>query len=71
MADLVKRDNPIARYLRETRSELSKVAWPSFEEARNLSLIVIAVTVFMSFALGIVDFLFARLFEGILRLAGQ
>ena len=41
MTNLVKSDNPIARYLRETRAEIGKVAWPTIEEARNLSAIVI------------------------------
>ncbi|MBI1801943.1 MAG: preprotein translocase subunit SecE [Chloroflexi bacterium] len=63
-------DNPIFRYLRETRAEISKVTWPTVDEARNLSLIVIAVTVLMSVALGLLDFLFAYLFQTILRLAG-
>ena len=71
MTNLVKRDNPIARYLRETRAELAKVAWPSFEEARNLSAIVIGVTVVMSVALGLLDFIFSKLFENLLRLVGQ
>ena len=67
MADLVNRDNIVVRYLRETRSELQKVAWPTVEEARNLSLIVIGVTLGMSLALGIIDLLFARIFELIMR----
>ena len=48
MTNLVKSDNPIARYLRETRAEIAKVAWPTIEEARNLSAIVIGVTVAMA-----------------------
>lgn len=71
MTNLVKRDNPIARYLRETRAELAKIAWPSVEEARNLSMIVIGVTVVMSVALGLLDFIFSQLFQNILRLVGQ
>ena len=71
MTNLVNRDNPIARYLRETRAELAKVSWPTFEEARNLSAIVIGVTLAMSIALGLLDFIFAQLFQGLLRLVGQ
>lgn len=59
------------RYLRETRAEIAKVAWPTVEETRNLSLIVLGVTVAMSIALGFLDFLFARLVEALLRIAGQ
>ena len=48
------------RYLRETRAEIAKVAWPTREETRNLSLIVIGVTVAMSVVLSLFDFLFSR-----------
>ena len=68
MTNLVKSDNPVARYLRETRAEIAKVAWPTVEEARNLSAIVIGVTVSMALALGLLDFVFSRLFETILSL---
>jgi preprotein translocase subunit SecE len=67
MTNLVKSDNPISRYLRETRAEIAKVAWPTLEEARNLSAIVIAVTVAMAAALGLLDFVFSRLFETVLN----
>jgi preprotein translocase SecE subunit len=68
MTNLVKSDNPIARYLRETRAEIAKVAWPTLLEARNLSAIVIGVTVAMAAALGLLDFLFSKLFETVLNL---
>ena len=71
MSNLINADNPIARYVRETRAEIAKVAWPTFEQARNLSLIVIGVTVTMSFGLGLLDFIFTRLFELILRAPTQ
>ena len=59
---------PIVRYVRDTRAEISKVAWPSIEATRNLSLIVIGVTVTMSVALGLADFIFSKLIENLLRL---
>ena len=71
MSNLINADNPIARYVRETRAEIAKVAWLTFEQARNLSLIVIGVTVTMSFGLGLLDFIFTRLFELILRAPTQ
>jgi preprotein translocase subunit SecE len=60
-------DNRIVRYFRETRSELRKVVWPTREEATNLTVIVLAVTVGMSAILGLIDFLFARLFALLVR----
>ena len=62
---------PIVRFVRDTRAEIAKVAWPSIEETRNLSLIVIGVTVSMSIALGLADFIFSKLIENLLKLVGQ
>ncbi len=52
----------IRRFYRETVGELRKVSWPTREEATNLTIIVILVTFGMSAFLGIIDFLFSRLF---------
>lgn len=61
-----KKQSGIRRFYRETMGELRKVTWPTREEAINLTIIVIAVTFGMSAFLGIVDFLFSRLFALIL-----
>jgi preprotein translocase subunit SecE len=61
-----KKENAVIKYLKETRAELKKVNWPSRQEATNLTLIVIAVTTFMALLLGLLDYIFARLFELIL-----
>ena len=47
--------NPVVRYLRETRAELTKVTWPTRAEWLRLSGIVLAVTVVMAFILGAAD----------------
>jgi len=63
----VKQDNRLVRYFKETRAELRKVHWPSRQEARNLTVIVLAVTVAMTVFLGlIVDPVALWLFRGIL-----
>jgi len=59
MSNLMNSNNAVVRYLRETRAEIGKVAWPTRAETQNLSLIVITVTVAMSIMLGFLDFLFA------------
>ena len=51
------------RFVRDTRSELKKVVWPTREEAINLTIIVILVSVAMGILLGSVDYLFKALFE--------
>jgi len=62
-----KKDNIIIKYLKETRAELRKVSWPSRQEALNLTLIVVAFTVFMAALLGIIDYIFAWLFGLVIR----
>ena len=62
-----RKENAIVRYLKETRSELRKVTWPPREEAVNLTVIVMAVTVAMAAFLGVTDYLFSRLFSLIIR----
>lgn len=64
----VMSDNPVVRYLRETRAELSKVSWPTRQEASNLTIIVLATVVVSSMILGSFDYIFAQLFVLILGL---
>ena len=66
MAAEVRQDNRLVRYFKETRAELRKVHWPTRKEARNLTLIVLAVTVLMGVFLGVIlDSLFAWFSEGL------
>ncbi len=60
------RGNPVARFYRETIGELRKVTWPTRQEAINLTIIVLIVTFGMSAFLGILDYLFSKLFGLIL-----
>ncbi|MDH7487572.1 MAG: preprotein translocase subunit SecE [Anaerolineae bacterium] len=61
-AAAAKKENAIVQYFKETRAELRKVSWPTRRQAINLSLIVLAVTLFMALLLGAFDYLFAKLF---------
>ena len=63
----VKKDNFIIKYFKETRAELKKVSWPTRQEALNLTLIVVAFTIFMAALLGIIDYVFAWVFGLIIR----
>jgi len=53
--------------LREIRSELRKVVWPTRQEAVNLTMIVIGVSAAVGVFLGLVDFGFAEMFKMLLR----
>jgi len=53
--DKPKREGAIQRFFRETVGELKRVSWPTWPEARRLTLIVIVVLIFMALFLGLVD----------------
>lgn len=57
-----KQPNAIRRYINETVGELRKVSWPTRKEATNLTIVVLVVMLVMSFYLGLLDFIFLRLF---------
>ena len=57
---------PIREYFRETFGELRKVHWPTRTEARNLTIVVLAVTFVMAAFLGAFDYAFGQLIESIL-----
>jgi preprotein translocase subunit SecE len=46
-------------------SEIKKVSWPSAETTRNLTLLVIAMAVVLGALLGIIDYIFVRIWEWI------
>ena len=61
MAEKAKKQNAIQRYFNETTGELRKVSWPTWSEARQLTIIVVIVMVGMGVLLGLVDLLGTKL----------
>lgn len=60
---LVRRQpNALQRYFNETVGELRKVQWPTRKEATNLTVVVLGVVFAMSAFLGLLDFIFTRIF---------
>lgn len=57
----------VSNFIREYRSEIKKVVWPTFKQLTSSTKIVIIAIVLMGIAVGIVDFLFSK---GILLLGG-
>lgn len=57
---------PIRDYFRETFGELRKVHWPTRTEARNLTIVVLAVTFIMAAFLGAFDYAFEQLILAVL-----
>ena len=56
MAEKSKKQSAIRRYFNETAGELRKVSWPTWPEARQLTILVIVVMVVIGIFLGLVDY---------------
>jgi len=50
----------IGTYLKETKTELSHVNWPTRRQSVIFSLIVIIISVLVAFFLGLFDFIFSK-----------
>lgn len=70
MAKTKEEQNAVVRYLREVRSEMSKVVWPTREQATNLTVIVLIVMIAMGVFLGVMDFAFGELVQFLLAAVG-
>jgi len=55
LADRTNKPNAIQRYVNETSGELRKVSWPTWPEARQLTILVIIVMVIIGTFLSVVD----------------
>lgn len=59
---LARKEYRIVRYFKEVRAELRRVVWPSRRTTIRLTSIVFGVTVGMSLALGLIDWVFTQVF---------
>jgi preprotein translocase subunit SecE len=64
-----KSENAVQRYVRETTGELRKVSWPTWPEARHLTILVLLVMVTVGLFLALVDYLSHGLMNLILGIA--
>lgn len=62
--------NAVVRYLKEVRSEMSKVIWPTREQAMNLTSIVLTVMVAMGLFLGLIDYIFGQMIQLLISFLG-
>ena len=53
----------LRRYIGDVLSEMRKVAWPSRDETRNLTIVVIGLSVALGMLLGGIDFLLSSLYN--------
>ncbi|MDQ4078846.1 MAG: preprotein translocase subunit SecE [Chloroflexota bacterium] len=63
MAKTKEQQSAATRYFKEVRAEMSKVVWPSREQATNLTLTVLAVMLAMGVFLGLLDFIFGEMVQ--------
>lgn len=61
-----REDNFIVRYFKGTRAELRKVTWPTRDETKSLTTIIVIVTVAMALFLGLLDYIFQVVAAGII-----
>ena len=62
-----KQEGGLQRWLRETRSELHKVTWPTREEALRLTYVVIGLSIVMGALLGATDLILNTLYGLLIR----
>lgn len=58
--------NPIA-FLREVKSEMEKVVWPTRNQAIQLTVMVVAVSILVGAYIGGLDFIFTNVLNSIVK----
>jgi preprotein translocase subunit SecE len=58
-------------FVAETRAELAKVTFPSKEEVKNTTIVVIVTSVIFAIFLWFADFLILRGYDGLYELLGR
>ncbi len=51
----------LAQYFRDVRAELKKVSWPGRDRVIASTIVVIIVTLFFTFVVGVMDVIFTQL----------
>ena len=70
MNDKIRWTKRFLNFLRDVRSELKKVTWPSKNEVVSTTIVVIAATVFFGFYLFFMDVIFSWVIGQIKTLFG-
>jgi preprotein translocase subunit SecE len=55
-------------YVRDVRVEMSKVTWPTRDELRESTIVVLIMVLIMTVFIGIVDRVLSLAFEGLVRM---
>jgi preprotein translocase subunit SecE len=71
--DQARRRSPIERLrslIEDVRAEINKITWPSRTETRNLTIVVIGISLFIGGLLGVFDLIMVQLIKLFTSLAG-
>lgn len=60
----------VNEYIKDVRIEMSKVSWPTREELRESTLVVIVMVFVIAIFIGIVDRALSLAFEAIIKMVG-
>jgi preprotein translocase subunit SecE len=55
-------------YVRDVRVEMSKVTWPTRDELRESTIVVLVMVMIMTVFIGIADWILSRAFQAVVRL---
>jgi preprotein translocase subunit SecE len=61
--------NALTQYFKDSLKELSKVTWPTKNQAINLSLICLGFTLVSALLIGLFDLIFNQLYQLLLTLS--
>ena len=50
------------KYLEQVRNEIRKVTWPSWDDLRKTTTVIVIVVIIIGIIIGIMDFIFAKIF---------
>ncbi len=62
---LADRTQGIRKLYNDTRAEMRKITWPDRETTRNLTFVVIAISIALGLLLGGIDFVLFQLFQAL------
>jgi preprotein translocase subunit SecE len=62
---LKRRMESLQRTFRETRAEMSKITWPDQQTTRNLTIVVIGLSIVLGLFLGGIDYILLKILEAL------
>ena len=59
--------NKLTNYIQGSIQEMKKVTWPTKTETKNYTFLVVGISLAVAAFLGTLDFIFAKIFEVIIK----